>query len=1009
MSYHINENKGDIIYEVVDRELVLKVNPALFEGLGGCSGGSECSIEIIKKYDQTPPTDQNVFSSLRTLAEIKSSLIEANGMFLRKDIDDIAYGVISHDKELKSTIYVDGWEGKGWEINSSGHGEFDSLRVRSDIYANGHIGSPTFASGFAGWGLDVDMTKASAEMDNLFVRKTFTVYELVYSQVYGLGGSMITSDLNKIASVTEMNDRYRCFMDSMDGLMMMNLRKGDGIRIQRKTLEGGIKYIFSRCLGVTSTYFDIQKPIIAGSGVPETGDFAFRWGNNEDVDRQGLIYQTSSDSGAPFIDVYDGITGDSTEGCLKVRLGKLSGIRTQSGEQLAGYGAYLNGIYIENSQVILDGGDTIEQRFVVMNGKLDSQISGIRQDMSEESGNLLKNSSFSENTNYWDCSSVASFINVEGAYLWQLGSFYIEKTKISDIITEDSRKVLRIRNNSISQPNRLLKLDGFVWEKTESVTDPDTGVTEDQLVRQKYTFSVAFMYKVIRPGTLKVGFANSELYEEISLNESSNYLKYSKAGKWDGLGDLKIEFTGEIRIYGASLFNDELADATIKLWTQIYQDQEQIALRATKEYVDSETKAVKIHYDSELKLTAEQISAQATRIDNINNTIATAGWLTTADGNKLWASQSGVNALGQRVTTAESSITQNAQAITQKVSSTDFNGNTIASKINQTSTTITISASKINLQGAVTFSAFDTNLNNRFSAAENNASNALQRIDAVPSWAKQAQMQQAMTDQGLIVGGYMKMSLIDVNNLYCKHLDAATGSMGGFDVQNGGIFSTSYNTGQSNTKFSLYSSGVDGFLAFTATNIWAGIGVNCLPAFSGLRALGRFENWVNSPYTDNYGIVIDVRNGYHNTALVAKGGIQLRGGFSAMESVKFIDYSNGGGSDSIQNWCLYYNQFCIKNRTSYMSMYLPRLKSNNIGEISGDDPGFILDIVIEHTSTYQVNLCVGDANTFIKDHNGNTVADNGNASSYGNVNMGVGDSIRLLYKNQVYYILNRNN
>lgn len=67
----------------------------------------------------------------------------------------------------------------------------------------------------------------------------------------------------------------------------------------------------------TVTIFDIAIPLIEGTGQPEAGDFALRWGNNEDTDRQGLIYLTTADSGAPFIDVYDGITDASTEGKLK--------------------------------------------------------------------------------------------------------------------------------------------------------------------------------------------------------------------------------------------------------------------------------------------------------------------------------------------------------------------------------------------------------------------------------------------------------------------------------------------------------------------------------------------------------------------------------------------------------------------------------------------------------------------------------------------------------------------
>lgn len=74
------------------------------------------------------------------------------------------------------------------------------------------------------------------------------------------------------------------------------------------------------------------------------------------------------------------------------------------------------------------------------------------------------------------------------------------------------------------------------------------------------------------------------------------------------------------------------------------------------------------------------------------------------------SAREGIGGLSARMASAESSITQNATEIASKVSTTDYNGNTIASLINQTSTTITIDAQHINLNGAVTFSDLNSNL-----------------------------------------------------------------------------------------------------------------------------------------------------------------------------------------------------------------------------------------------------------------------------------------------------------
>jgi hypothetical protein len=607
-------------------ELEQKLDNIQFKGNTYVNQGGGFGVYIVKKDDATAASDENVFSALRTLYEINKAYVDISDMYLRKDIDDTAHGNILFDKKIGSSIFIDGWDGKGWDIQSTGAAILDSLRVRSDIYIGGNTGSPTFASGFTGWGWQIDTPTATGEMDNLFIRKTFTAYEIVYSQIYGLGGSQIVSDINKIARVEVMSDRYRCYMDDMDGLMLMNLRKGDGVRIQTRTGTTSIKYLFGRCIGVDSDYFDIAIPLIEGTGQPEAGDFALRWGNNEDTDRQGLIYLTTADSGAPFIDVYDGITDASTEGKLKARIGHLTGIRTQRGDQLSGYGAYLNGIYVENSTFILQNGDTIEQTFIAMNGKFESLIDSIRNDISAEGGNILVNSSFSQNTNYWTAANNVHFINVGGEYLWLDGSFYVERGQVADIYNDNGQNVLRIRNTYILQQNAIMNI-------------PDHTEEEEK------TYSFSLFYKVLRPGSCGFGIPGTELYHEEQLSESDSYQKLSKVGKWNGKGDFELRFTGEILIYGVGLFSDEIADAIVKLQTQIDQTDEYIKLLATKDYVDSETGEIYVHFDSQLQITAEQMSGISTKVDNINNTIESAGWITQADAVSLFASKNDLKTL----------------------------------------------------------------------------------------------------------------------------------------------------------------------------------------------------------------------------------------------------------------------------------------------------------------------------------------------------------------------------
>lgn len=90
---------------------------------------------------------------------------------------------------------------------------------------------------------------------------------------------------------------------------------------------------------------------------------------------------------------------------------------------------------------------------------------------------------------------------------------------------------------------------------------------------------------------------------------------------------------------------------------------------------------------SELSVLNNQISAQVTAINSINNRINTAGWITTATGNTLYAKKEMEN------------------------------GSTIISTINQTAGSVSINADKINLNGAVTANNyFKINTDGSFSA-----------------------------------------------------------------------------------------------------------------------------------------------------------------------------------------------------------------------------------------------------------------------------------------------------
>lgn len=703
----------------------IKTEGNIYIGQGG-SGGGSIGVYIITKEDTTPATDQNVFSALRTLYEIYKANADINKKYLRKDIDDVAHGNILFEQKIGSREYIQGWDGKGWEIENNGSGELNSLWIRHDLLINGMTGSPIFVSGFPngiGWDLspykrinaaEVEETKYRLEIDDIIVRGKLRVFEMVISQLRGENDNVIFAGMMRVDHYDEATGRI--YLDTDEGVLYNPFREGDILMVQRfggmpseendynvikqyelQVKEAGVGDLADeekRLDWITFTNFVGELSDIA------EGDVLTRVDSVTDSTRKGIVKVTTIDEiGAPYIDVVYGMKTDP-ENATKARMGNLSGIRTKSGIDLTGlWGIYGNGAYFENSTYILQNGNTIEQEFSIMNGEFNSIIGQIKNDMSLEAGNILVNSTFSENTAYWVVNnSGVHFFSFDGQFLLANGYFMSEKNNVADIFQDGSRNVLRLKNSGITQLNDVMEIP--VHEETEE---------------GEYTYSFSLYYKVITSGTLSVGIEGSELHISQELSPTNEYLKLSHAGKWNEKGDFVISYTGEIYIYGVSLFNDALADAEIRLQTQITQNAEAIKLTATKEYVDSETGAIYTKYDAELKVTAEEISQRVTRtefdeetgalerrlegkitvqadridavvsdIDYINNTIETAGWITTAQGNQLYASK------------------------------TLENGNTIVSYINQTATTISISASKINLNGAVTFSSFSSSLQQDF-------------------------------------------------------------------------------------------------------------------------------------------------------------------------------------------------------------------------------------------------------------------------------------------------------
>ena len=183
-----------------------------------------------------------------------------------------------------------------------------------------------------------------------------------------------------------------------------------------------------------------------------------------------------------------------------------------------------------------------------------------------------------------------------------------------------------------------------------------------------------------------------------------------------------------------ALFNSTLAsfNTAVEAANQSIQD-------ALKQFADDNK--------AELDILSDRISAQVTRVDSITQRIDTAGWITTADGNRIYASKELEN------------------------------GNTLISYINQAARATTIHSSKINLEGAVTITALHSDLQTVInSKVDRDGLGGLAFKDAVEA---------AQLGSTIIIGGYLNTDLIKV-----RRIDAEVGFVGGFTIEKGRLIWT---------------------------------------------------------------------------------------------------------------------------------------------------------------------------------------------------------------------------
>jgi hypothetical protein len=645
--------------------------------------------DILRSWDNTPPTDNNIFSARRALREA-----------LSKKHNDSAEGLIRFLAGAEFGQYESGESGA--KIYPTGEAELMEAVIRqmlrSSVFTDGLTGE-----GFGLW-KDINSGLANLTVDRLTVRQTMAVMELLINKVRSTGGQIIASAANgKIKEVQEDGEgNYIICFEQENTFQPHDL-------VRCSTFTGSaLKSWWVEVASITGTSITVPVTEFAGE-VPAAGDECVLMGNTTSVDRQSLISIAATEDGQPRIDVLNGVNQKNFNGCLRARLGNLDGIQDSVfplDKQPHGDGLYSDNAFLRGTFLLVTGED-IKTKFEVTEGLIQSSVDSIRQDFMEDKG-YLSNATFGQGMSKWDTSNEAVFFLANNKWIWLNNHIYSDKGDYAAIRKDGGRTTVFIKNKYISQSNDNLR------SKPDFVTSADGK-------KEPVPVYLSFFYRVMTAGTLtvefenvdKTGFVNfNSMLIEQNLEVTDGYIQFSGDGLWNGTGDFRLSFTGEVYLYMLVLSTDKVEALHYQYQTLFEQSEKLVRIAAAN--FDSDGNPLQ----SSQIITKADMNEIATGIfDGDGNVVSGAGLITKAD----MASMFVIGADGNLVSLVEAS----AEGIKLKANNIELLGDITANgnvHINKDGT-ITAKGAIISGEINATSGTFNSNNSgNRISISSNERS-----------------------------------------------------------------------------------------------------------------------------------------------------------------------------------------------------------------------------------------------------------------------------------------------
>lgn len=685
--------------------------------------------------------------------------------YIRRDIDDTAEGTItfekvqkflggllvgenfSFDKEgniIAHSISSDGASeenGKGFtilqkdpltntyklcidEVIAYTVATVGKLFVNGNSRFGGELSSKQFISGFLGglgWGIyntpvtnaaGVQENKWTGEFDDVIVRGSLRVFEMIISQLLGENDNRIFTGMMEVDHYDAESGRV--YLNTQDGKLYNPFRRNDIIMVQQfngmpnssneyyvtKNYEllitdagcGSLEDGDKRLDWVTFTNFTSSMEGATAESLIKKKDTFVRVDNLSDSQRKGIIQLMTVGANTPYMDIIYGLKTDPNN-ALKGRLGNLKGIVHPILGELSGFGEFLNNLYAVGDFIIQRTGESVDSKLQVLENMFSSRFSQTSYELTN-SDNYLENGQFLEQVRDDEDTIISCWAvdSTDESMFWAdaLGNPFMVNGLLSvsgnrkvSIDKVDGRQVLRLQNCGVKQLNAHIRQPGTHKEYQQpsgstgnnGLKKPATGSTD---VQDRLYISIRIFAKTA--GTLTVGFegcssvsgkSNTLTAQNVAVPYSGDWTNIPLEGVWNGTGNFVLRYTGDCYIAIASITDKPLSEFSKSVSTQIKQTATNIQLLGENiNKVDGTTTQLGLDLDAEKK----SIRLYVDETDKANRTFTTSGieasvgkvqaWVKNLDYATNATVTSKVEILSGRITSTVNKVNANSTSIT---------------------------------------------------------------------------------------------------------------------------------------------------------------------------------------------------------------------------------------------------------------------------------------------------------------------------------------------------------